>query len=145
MSPSGLFSWGTQNHPEFLLKRNVIAVALAACRVGTSEDPPQDKTFDGRTLKAALATLPSGEQITVYFDPESKLLAGFEATDTESMLGDAPSQYVVRRLPRRGRRDAAAQDHHSQGRAAVLEVQYASASINDAGAEATFAIPGGRQ
>ena len=30
MSPSGLFSWGTQNHPEFLLKRNVIAVALAA-------------------------------------------------------------------------------------------------------------------
>ena len=24
MSPSGLFSWGTQNHPEFLLKRNVI-------------------------------------------------------------------------------------------------------------------------
>ena len=38
MSPSGLFSWGTQNHPEFLLKRNVIAVALAACavRVGRS-------------------------------------------------------------------------------------------------------------
>ena len=33
MSPSGLFSWGTQNHPEFLLKRNVIAVALAAATV----------------------------------------------------------------------------------------------------------------
>ena len=24
MSPSGLFSWGTQNSPEFLLRRNVI-------------------------------------------------------------------------------------------------------------------------
>jgi hypothetical protein len=23
-SPSGLFSWGTQNSPEFLLKRNVV-------------------------------------------------------------------------------------------------------------------------
>ena len=30
VSSSGLFSWGTQNHPEFLLKRNIIAVALAA-------------------------------------------------------------------------------------------------------------------
>ena len=93
MSPSGLFSWGTQNHPEFLLKRNAIAVALAASE-SASEDPPQDKSFDGRMLKAGLATLPSGEQITVYFEPESKLVAGFEALDTESMLGDAPSQYV---------------------------------------------------
>jgi hypothetical protein len=30
MSPSGLFSWGSQNSPEFLLRRNVITVALAA-------------------------------------------------------------------------------------------------------------------
>ena len=93
MSPSGLFSWGTQNHPEFLLKRNAIAVALAASE-SASEDPPQDRSFDGRMLKAGLAKLASGEQITVYFEPESKLIAGFEALDTESMLGDAPSQYV---------------------------------------------------
>ena len=45
-------------------------------------------------MKSAAATLPSGEQITVYFDPDSKLIAGFDALDTESMLGDAPSQYV---------------------------------------------------
>ena len=73
MSPSGLFSWGTQNHPEFLLKRNAIAVALAASE-SASEDPPQDKSFDGRMLKAGLATLPSGEQITVHLNPNRSWL-----------------------------------------------------------------------
>src|SRR5215475_7721400 len=29
-SPGGLFSWGTQNSPEFLLRRNVVTIALAA-------------------------------------------------------------------------------------------------------------------
>ena len=57
MSPSGLFSWGTQNHPEFLLKRNVIAVALAAA-TGTPEEPAQDKTFEGRMLKSARRSCP---------------------------------------------------------------------------------------
>ena len=36
-------------------------------------------------MKAAMAMLPSGESITVYFDPESKLIAGFDALDTESI------------------------------------------------------------
>jgi Metallo-beta-lactamase superfamily len=140
MSPSGLFSWGTQNHPEFLLKRNAIAVALAASE-SASEDPPQDKSFDGRMLKAGLATLPSGEQITVYFEPESKLVAGFEALDTESMLGDAPSQYIFAdyrdvgglKLPHKITIRKLGQPYS--------EVQYSSASVNDADADATFAIP----
>jgi glyoxylase-like metal-dependent hydrolase (beta-lactamase superfamily II) len=139
MSPSGLFSWGTQNHPEFLLKRNVIAVALAAS--GLPDDAPQDKTFEGRTLKSAVAKLPSGEQITVYFEPESKLIAGFDAVDTESMLGDAASQYVFAdykdvgglKLPHKITIRKLGQPYS--------EVQYASASVNDAGAERTFTIP----
>src|SRR5688572_24821927 len=140
MSPSGLFSWGTQNHPEFLLKRNVIAIALAAA-TGTTEEPPQDKTFEGRMLKSAAAKLPSGEQITVYFDPDSKLIAGFDALDTESMLGDAPSQYVFAdykdvgglKLPHKITIRKLGQPYS--------EVQYSSAAVNDAGADATFAVP----
>lgn len=139
-SPSGLFSWGTQNHPEFLLKRNAIAAALAASE-SASEDPPQDKSFDGRMLKATVAKLPSGEQITVYFEPESKLIAGFEALDTESMLGDSPSQYVFAdyrdvgglKLPHKITIRKLGQPYS--------EVQFGSASVNDAEAEATFAIP----
>jgi len=139
MSPSGLFSWGTQNHPEFLLRRNIVAVALAA--QSASDEPALDKTFDGRTLKAAAATLPSGEQITVYFDPESKLIAGFDALDTESMLGDSPAHYVYAdyrdvgglKLPHKI-------TVHKLGQP-YSEVQYASASVNDSAADATFAIP----
>jgi glyoxylase-like metal-dependent hydrolase (beta-lactamase superfamily II) len=139
MSPSGLFSWGTQNHPEFLLKRNVVAVALAA--QSASDEGAQDKTFDGRTLKAAAVKLPSGEPITVYFDPETKLIAGFDALDTESMLGDAPAQYFYAdyrdvgglKLPHRVTIQKLGQPYS--------EVQYSSASVNDAAADATFAIP----
>src|SRR5262245_61510337 len=47
MSPSGLFSWGTQNHPAFLLRRNAVTVALAAAN-SAAEEPPQDKMFNGR-------------------------------------------------------------------------------------------------
>jgi glyoxylase-like metal-dependent hydrolase (beta-lactamase superfamily II) len=140
VSPSGLFSWGTQNSPEFLLKRNAIAVALAAA--AAPEAPPTDKMFDGRTLKSSVVTLPpSGEQITVYFEPESKFIAGFDATDTESMLGDAPSQYVFAdyrdvdglTLPHKVTIRKLGQPYS--------EVQYSSASVNDPGAEKTFAIP----
>jgi glyoxylase-like metal-dependent hydrolase (beta-lactamase superfamily II) len=140
MSSSGLFSWGTQNHPEFLLKRNVIAVALAAAQ-SASDESPQDKTFEDRTMKAAVAKLPSGEAITVYFDPDSKLIAGFDALDTESILGDAPSQYVFAdykdvgglKLPHTITIRKLGQPYS--------EVQYASVAVNDAAAGATFAIP----
>jgi glyoxylase-like metal-dependent hydrolase (beta-lactamase superfamily II) len=139
MSSSGLFSWGTQNHPEFLLRRNVIAVALAAAASG--DDAPADKALGSRTLKSGAARLASGEQITVFYEPESKLIAGFEALDTESMLGDAPSQYVFDdyrdvgglKLPHKITIEKLGQPYS--------EVQYSSASVNDAGSEATFAVP----
>jgi glyoxylase-like metal-dependent hydrolase (beta-lactamase superfamily II) len=140
MSPSGLFSWGSQNSPAFLLRRNVIAVALAAAEA-SDDDVPEDRPFDGRALKAGRARLADGETVTVYFDPDSKLLAGFEALDTESMLGDVPAQYILA-------------DHRSvdgltlphkitirKGGEPYSEVQFASASVNDPSAEAVFAIP----
>ena len=140
MSPSGLFSWGTQNHPEFLLKRNIIAVALAAAESAT-DAPPTDAMFGGRAVKATKASLPSGEPLTIYFDPESKLIAGFDALDTESMLGDSPSSYVFvdyrdvdgLKLPHK--------ITIQKGKQPYSEVQFSSASINDAAADATFAIP----
>src|SRR4030095_16226116 len=46
VSPSGLFSWGTQNSPEFLLKRNVIGIVLAAADTASTETP-QTRDFAG--------------------------------------------------------------------------------------------------
>jgi len=139
MSSSGLFSWGTQNHPEFLLRRNPVTVALAAADL--PDEMPEDKSFEGRMLKAAAAKLPSGESITIYFDPESRLIAGFEALDTESMLGDAPSQYVFGDYKDVGGLKLPHSITIRKGGQPYSAVQYASASVNDPNADATFAVP----
>ena len=45
-------------------------------------------------LAFGTAKAKDGEEIGVYFDPQSKLIAGFEVLDTETMLGDVPAQYL---------------------------------------------------
>jgi glyoxylase-like metal-dependent hydrolase (beta-lactamase superfamily II) len=144
MSPSGLFSWGTQNDPSFLLRRNVVTVVLAAMDTALDE-APQNRDMDGLMLKYGRATLPSGEEVGLYFDPASQLLHAYETVDTETMLGDVPARYVLGdyrdvggvRLP-----------HHITITKASLpyaEVRFASASVNDARALSVFTIPDAAQ
>ncbi|HZI80898.1 MAG TPA: MBL fold metallo-hydrolase [Vicinamibacterales bacterium] len=140
MSPSGLFSWGTQNSPEFLLKRNVIGIVMAAADTASTE-MPQTRDFGGSPHMFGTTRLASGETIGLYFNPQTKLLDGFETTDTESMLGDQPSVYTLADY-----RDVAGVKlpHKitiTKGGTPYSEVQYTSASVNDAGAVAVFAIP----
>jgi len=139
-SVDGLFSWGTQNSPEFLLRRNVISIVLAAAEFG-SEQPAEDKDFNGKLHKFGTGTTKSSEEVGLYFDPESKLLAGFEVNDTETMLGDVPAQYILGdyrsvggiMLPHRITIRKAGQDYS--------DVQFTSAAINEAAAQQVFAIP----
>jgi hypothetical protein len=127
-SSSGLFSWGTQNHPDFLLRRNVVT------------DAPQSVEFNGRTHQWGTARLGS-EEIGLYFDPQSKLLAGFEVTDTETMLGDVRAQYIFEdyrtvdgvMLPHKVTVRKAGQPYS--------DVQFGSMAINDPAAQAALAIP----
>jgi glyoxylase-like metal-dependent hydrolase (beta-lactamase superfamily II) len=139
-SPSGLFSWGTQNSPEFLLKRNVVSIVLAAAETG-AETAATDKDFNGQMLKYGTAKSRAGEDIGVYFDPQTKLLMGFEVTDTETMLGDVPAQYIFAdykvvdgvTLPHKITIRKGGQDYS--------DVQFASIAINDPAALQTFTIP----
>jgi glyoxylase-like metal-dependent hydrolase (beta-lactamase superfamily II) len=140
MSASGLFSWGTQNSPEFLLRRNVVSIMLAAVASATDE-APQDKELDGRTYLYGMAQTGGGEEIGLYFDPESKLLATYEVTDTETMLGDVSALYLLGdyravgdvMLPHRItiRKDSRP----------YSEVQFPSMAVNDPVAREAFAIP----
>jgi glyoxylase-like metal-dependent hydrolase (beta-lactamase superfamily II) len=140
-SPTGLFSWGTQNSPEFLLRRNVVTIALAAVESASDAAPAEDREFDGKMTKYGTARTKSGEEIGLYFDPQSKLLDGYETTDTETMLGDVPAQYVLEEyktvdgvmLPHRITIRKQGRDYST--------VQFASMAINDAAAEQGFAIP----
>ena len=77
----------------------------------------------------------------LYFHPQIELLMGFEVTDTETMLGDVPAQYVLAdykavdgiTLPHKITIRKGGQDYS--------DVQFASIAINDPGAQQTFAIP----
>jgi len=140
-TPSGLFSWSTQNSPEWVLKRNPVSIMLAAADSASAGDAAQEEAFDGKMMKHAHAKTHDGEDVGLYFDPETKLLAGFETLDTETMLGDVTAQYMLSdykdvngvKLP-----------HHikiRKGGEDYSDIQYASIVINDAKAADAFAIP----
>lgn len=140
MSPAGLFSWGTQNSPEIALRRQPIAILLAAAGSASNEGA-NDRELDGRTYRFATVTLGPGDTAGLYFDPDSQLLAAFETTDTETILGDVPALYLLGdyrdvggvRLPHRIVIRKAGQPYS--------EVQFASASIDDPAASKVFDIP----
>lgn len=140
MSPSGLFSWGTQNSPEFLLKRNVVSLVIAAADTASTETP-QTRDFAGSPHGFGTIRLASGETIGLFFNTQTKLLDGFETTDTESMLGDQPSVYTLADY----RDVAGVKLPHKitivKGGKPYSEVQFTSAAVNDPAALAVFAIP----
>lgn len=140
-SPGGLFSWGTQNSPEWLLRRNVVTIVLAAAESASDSQPAEDKAFEGKMYKHGMLETSAGEDIGLYFDPQSKRLAAFEVTDTETMLGDVPAQYVLGDYKAV---DGVVLPHRTtirKGGKEYSDVQYSSILINDRSAEEVFAIP----
>jgi glyoxylase-like metal-dependent hydrolase (beta-lactamase superfamily II) len=139
-SPGGLFSWGTQNSPEITLHRNILAILMDAA--GSAPDAaPDDSTFAGKMTKHTTAKTKNGDDLSLYFDPQTRLLAGFETTDTEALDGDVPAQYVFAdyrdvggvKLPHKITVRKAGKDYS--------DVQYTSAAVNDAAAQKEFEIP----
>ena len=140
-TPGGLFSWGTQNSPEFLLRRNVLTIALAAAESASETQPATDKELNGKMYKYGTARTKSGEDLGLYFDPQTKLLAAYEVIDTESILGDVPAEYILSDYKTV---DGLTLPHHitvRKGGKDYSDVQFASIAVNDPTAEQVFAIP----
>jgi glyoxylase-like metal-dependent hydrolase (beta-lactamase superfamily II) len=140
-TPSGLFSWGTQNSPEWLLKRNIVSIALAAAESASASDAVEDKELDGKMLKYGKGKTHDGEDMGLYFDPTTKMLAGFEVLDTETMLGDVNAQYILSDYKAAG--DVQLPHHIKvlKDGEPYSEVQFASIVVNDPKAADVFAIP----
>ncbi len=139
-SPDGLFSWGTQNNPEITLRRSVVAILLAAAD-STSNDAASDENFAGRTAKHVHISTKSGDDIGLYFDPQSKFLIGFETTDSEALTGDVPAQYTFDNYKAV---DGVMLPHKitiTKGGKNYSTVEYAGGAINDTAAEKDFEIP----
>lgn len=142
-TPGGLFSWGTQNSPEWLLRRNAVSIALAAAESASTSEVAQDKELDGTMMKYAVGTTHDGEELGIYFDPETKLIAAFEVLDTETMLGNVNAQYFLSDYKDV---DGMKLPHHVKilkGGEPYSEVQYASIVVNDPKAPEILAVPPG--
>lgn len=139
VSPSGLFSWGTQNSPGMALRRNVLSILLEAADTMTTE-VPADKELNGRMYKFGNVTR-GGETIGLYFDTSSNLLAAIEATDTETMIGDVTGVYLFEDY----RSVAGVRLPHkitiTKGGQPYANVQFTSASLNEAESMRLFEIP----
>ena len=60
----------------------------------TEDQMTEDREFDGKVHKFGTAKTKQDEPIDLYFDPETKLLAGYEVTETDVMMGDIRSTYT---------------------------------------------------
>jgi len=139
MSPSGLFSWGTQNHPSMALDRSIVTIALAALDA-ESPEPPQERELAGRMVPFATVTV-TGETIGLYFDPDTQQIAALEATDTETMLGDVQARYTFSDYRDVGGVMLPHATAIEKGGEHYAAVQFESAAINDAEAMRVFDIP----
>jgi glyoxylase-like metal-dependent hydrolase (beta-lactamase superfamily II) len=139
-SPGGLFAWGTQNNPGILLGRNLVGILLEAAD-SASTDAAADETFAGKMTKHSHISTKSGDDVGLYFDPQSKLLVGFEVTDSEALTGDVPAQYLFESykavdgvmLPHKITIVKSGKPYSS--------VEYAGGAINDPAAAKDFDVP----
>lgn len=138
-SPNGIFSWATQNSPEWLLRRHPIAIALAAAASAPSL-PAEQRPFDGKTSWYGTVRV-QGEELGLFFDPERGLLNGFTALDTETMLGDVQAEYVLGDYrPVNGLTLPHSITLNKQGRP-YSSIEYDSIAVNDPAALRIFDVP----
>jgi glyoxylase-like metal-dependent hydrolase (beta-lactamase superfamily II) len=139
-TPSGLFSWGTQNSPEWLLRRNPLSIILASMDSAPAGEAAQEEEFDGKMMKHGHGKSHDGEELELFFDSETKLLAGYQVLDTEPMLGNTTAVYFLSdyrdvngvKIP-----------HHIKilkNGEPFSEIQYESILVNDPKAAAVFAV-----
>lgn len=138
-SANGLFSWATHNTPELLLRRNAVAIALAAASV-TAATPLAERAFDGNP-SWYLDVMLGAESIGIYIDQASKRLLAWSAVDTETMWGDTNSIYVVGDW----RPVGAVQLPHAieirKDDGVYADMLYTEITVNDPAALAIFDIP----
>jgi glyoxylase-like metal-dependent hydrolase (beta-lactamase superfamily II) len=139
-TPNGLFSWATHNSPEWLLRRNVITVALWALDSASDAQLVEERGFAGGTSLYGTGRL-GGEEIELYFNIETGLLDGFATLDTEPMLGDVDAEYLLsdyREVD--GLMLPFSLTINKEGRL-FSSIDYSSIRMNDASSLAIFDVP----
>ena len=91
-SPGALYGFGYQTSPEIGMHRAYLTTVMESA--ATQGQMTEDREFDGKMRKFGTAKTKQDEPIDLYFDPETKLLAGYEVTETDVMMGDIRTTYI---------------------------------------------------
>lgn len=121
VSPPALVSYAAFDTPEIIPRRDVLPILLSAVDRTEMSRELERKEFNSKSCVAVKARVNNGrEEATLYFDPQSRLMEGYEITEIDTVLGRIPVEYIFTdyravgdlRLPhrvqiRRDRKDSA--------------------------------------
>jgi len=141
LSPGALYGYAFHASPEIGMHRTYLNIVLDIYSTVDAGQMTEDREFGGKTVKFGTAKTKQGEPLDLYFDPETKLLAGYEITETHPIMGDIRSTYTFEDFkpvddvpfPHRVKL------HGEVGNSA--DIQYTSVTLGDASAEQMLTLP----
>lgn len=139
VSANGLFSWGTHNSPEFLLRRNTVAI-LQGAAAQTAAGPVTARVFDGVPAWYVESRL-GAEAIGLYIGQQTRRLLAWSALDTETLWGDTNSIYVPGDWRQVGDLLLPHTLEIRKDDGVYASLRYHLITLNDAAALAVFEIP----
>lgn len=98
MSPNALYGYALYPSPETSMRRSYLGLLLEISGADTRDEITQDREFGGKRVKFGTATTKQGEPLDLYFDPENKLLVGYQISETHPVMGDLRSTYTFEDL-----------------------------------------------
>ena len=93
-SPGGFHGFSPHPSPEVAMRRSYLAIVSDISSTVVEGEMTEDREFGGKMLKFGTAKTKQGEPLGLYFDPETKLLVGYDITETHDIMGDIRSTYA---------------------------------------------------
>jgi glyoxylase-like metal-dependent hydrolase (beta-lactamase superfamily II) len=140
-SAYSIFGFGPHSSPEIGMGRTYTRIALDIYETVIEGETTQDREFNGKTSKFGTAKTRSGEPLNLYFDPETKLLMGYEVTETDPFMGEIHTTYAFEDFktvdgvpyPHRVKMQREGKD--------FADIQYTSVTFGDRSSEEMLALP----
>lgn len=141
ISPYALYGYAAHDSPEIGMRRNFINVMLDIYSSVIEGQVLQDREFNGKMCKFGTAKTKAADPLDIYFDPETELLAGFEITETDTILGETHTVYMFEDFKPV---DSVPMPHRvkmSRNGKEIANIQYTSITFGDASALPMLSVP----
>ena len=141
VSPGALIGYAVHASPETSMHRSYLNILSDISSTDVADQMAEDREFGGKMVKFGTAETKQGEPLDLYFDPETKLLVGYEIAETHPIMGDIRSTYTfedfkpVDGVPFPHRVKVLGEVNNS------ADITYTSVTFGDASAEQMLTLP----